>query len=122
MVWFWWHPRGDAPLWDVPEVREWTDPDWSDDYVRHDWRIRTQWREVAENGVDLTHFHYLHGTATIPQLEFYEIRDHLWHSNSVQDINTPTGPRPANFEIQLHGPGCAWLRFGVDELVEILLL
>jgi phenylpropionate dioxygenase-like ring-hydroxylating dioxygenase large terminal subunit len=122
MVWMWWHPDGEAPRWEVPEVPEWSDPGWTSEYVRQHWPIRTQWREVAENGIDLTHFHYLHGVATIPKLEFGDYDGPVWHSNSVHEVNTPLGRRRGNFEVKLHGPGFAWLRFGIEDLVEILFV
>lgn len=122
MLWLWWHPHGEPPAFDVPEVPEWSDPGWSDDYVRQHWRVKTGWREIAENGIDLTHFHYLHGVATIPQLEFASTEGPVWHSNATHEVHTPLGVRPSNFEVFFQGPGFAWLRFGIDDLVEILFL
>lgn len=122
MVWMWWHPHGEPPAFEVPDVPEWSDPGWTGDYVRQHWRVRTQWREIAENGIDLTHFHYLHGVATIPELEFASVDGPIWHSNATHQVNTPLGRRPSNFEVRFHGPGFAWLRFGIEDLVEILFL
>ena len=35
MVWFWYHPHGTEPLWEIPELDEYEDPTWSD-YLRAD--------------------------------------------------------------------------------------
>lgn len=122
MTMFWWHPDGLEPLWELPQLREWTDPGWTDDYVRQHWRVRTKWREIAENGIDLTHFHYLHGVATVPELDYFHADEHVWHSNAVHQVHTPLGPTPGNFELELHGPGFAWMRFGIEGLAEILFV
>jgi 3-ketosteroid 9alpha-monooxygenase subunit A len=122
MIWSWWHPRDEPPSFDVPEVPEWADADWTDVYVRQHWRVRTAWREIAENGIDLTHFHYLHGVLSIPQLEYLSTDGVIWHSNATHKVQTPIGQRPSNFEVQFHGPGFAWLRFRIEGLAEILLL
>lgn len=122
MIWMWWHPHGAAPGFDVPVLPEWSDPTWTDDYVRQHWRVHTQWREIAENGVDLTHFHYLHGVATIPRLEFASVDGPVWHSNATHEVNTRRGRRQGSFEVRFHGPGCGWLRFGIGDLVEVLFL
>lgn len=122
MIWLWWHPHGEPPLFQVPEVPEWSDPRWSDAYVRQHWRVKTGWREIAENGIDLTHFHYLHGVMTVPQLDFASTDGPTWHSNATHEVQTPLGQRPSNFEVRFEGPGFAWLRFGIEDLVEILFL
>ena len=122
MVWVWWHPLNDSPTFAVPAVPEWDDPLWTDTYVRQDWRVRTQWREIAENGIDLTHFHYLHGVLTIPKLTFVSTDGPLWHSMASFEVRTPAGPQPSRFEVQFHGPGFGWLRFHIDDVAEILFL
>ncbi|MHB1630113.1 MAG: Rieske 2Fe-2S domain-containing protein [Bacilli bacterium] len=122
IVWVWWHPNSDSPTFGVPKVPEWRDPLWTHTYVRQHWRVRTQWREIAENGVDLTHFHYLHGVLAIPELTFVSTDGPIWHSIATHEVRTPVGPRPSSFEVQFHGPGFGWLRFRIDDLAEILFL
>lgn len=121
MLMFWWHPEGREPLWDVPDLPEWADPEWSADYVRtHCWRVRTKWREIAENGVDMTHFYYLHGVASLPELEHYETDGHIWRSLIRHRFSTPMGERPGSFRLELHGPAYGWQRFTIDNLVEVV--
>jgi 3-ketosteroid 9alpha-monooxygenase subunit A len=122
IVWIWWHPNGEPPTFDLPEVPEWRDPSWTDTYVRQHWRVQTQWREIAENGVDLTHFHYLHGVLSIPQLTFVSEEGPIWHSTATHEVHTPFGRRPSSFEVRFHGPGFGWLRFRIEDLAEILFL
>lgn len=121
MVLVWWHPDCVEPLWQAPEIPEWSDPAWSSDYVRtHSWRICSKWREIAENGIDMTHFYYLHGVAALPELERYETKGHVWRSLIKHRFNTPLGERPGSFELHLHGPGVAWQRFKIDGVAEVV--
>ncbi len=65
MVWAWFHLAGDPPAYDVPEVREISDPDWSEPHVES-FTVRTACQEMAENNHDAAHFRYVHGTDAIP--------------------------------------------------------
>lgn len=69
MIWAWHHLEGAEPFYDVPEVPEFHDPEWSPIIVR-DFRIATCAQEMMENNVDVVHFKYVHGTDGIPDEEF----------------------------------------------------
>jgi nitrite reductase/ring-hydroxylating ferredoxin subunit len=69
MVWAWYHAEAGEPFYDVPEVAEFGDPDWSPIVVR-DFEIRVSAQDMAENNVDFAHFRYVHGTSAIPDDEF----------------------------------------------------
>ena len=47
------------PDWTIPELPEYTDPDWIR-VMRRRWRIRTKVYEVAENGIDSAHSLFVH--------------------------------------------------------------
>ncbi len=66
MIWAWYHPQRAAPSFEVEEVSETTDPNWTP-YDRFEWSIRTVLQEAAENGVDTAHFVYVHSSAGIPK-------------------------------------------------------
>jgi phenylpropionate dioxygenase-like ring-hydroxylating dioxygenase large terminal subunit len=70
MIWAWHHLEGEPPFYDVPEVPEFDDPDWSPIVVK-DFQIATCCQEMAENNVDRAHFKYVHGTDAIPEEEFF---------------------------------------------------
>jgi nitrite reductase/ring-hydroxylating ferredoxin subunit len=121
MLLWWWDPQAGEPDWEVPEVAEWADPRWSDGYVHtHCWTIHSRWREIAENGVDLTHFHYLHGVAALPELDGYRAAGPVWRSRTRHRFDTPVGQRPGSFDFELHGPGLGWQRFTIDGVAEVL--
>jgi phenylpropionate dioxygenase-like ring-hydroxylating dioxygenase large terminal subunit len=69
MIWAWYHAEGGDPFYDVPEVPEFHDPEWSPILVR-DFEIAVAAQDMAENNVDFAHFQYVHGTDSIPEDEF----------------------------------------------------
>ncbi len=69
MIWAWYHAKGDEPFYEVPEVPEFHDDDWTPILVR-DFEIRVSAQDMAENNVDFSHFRYVHGTEAIPEDEF----------------------------------------------------
>ncbi|HWH31409.1 MAG TPA: Rieske 2Fe-2S domain-containing protein [Egibacteraceae bacterium] len=68
-IWAWHHLEGGAPFYDVPEVFEFSSPDWSAPVMR-EFTIRTCAQEMAENNVDLAHFKFVHGFAAEPEENF----------------------------------------------------
>src|SRR3954470_6038850 len=69
MIWAWYHAKGGEPFYDVPEVPEFHDDEWSDILVR-DFEIRVSAQDMAENNVDFSHFQFVHGSDGIPEDEF----------------------------------------------------
>ena len=68
-IWVWYHPdQTVAPLWDVVVHEEYGDPAWTD-YAMHEWIVYGSIQNMAENGVDVAHFKYIHGTADVPKAE-----------------------------------------------------
>ena len=66
VVWGWYHPQGLTPLHDVLEVAEFTEPGWAAP-TRLEWRFRSNPQEIAENGVDVAHFEYVHRMNSVPE-------------------------------------------------------
>ena len=69
MIWAWYHAKGGDPFYEVPEVPEFHDDDWTPIIVR-DFEIRVAAQDMAENNVDFSHFRYVHGSDGIPEDEF----------------------------------------------------
>jgi nitrite reductase/ring-hydroxylating ferredoxin subunit len=69
MIWAWHHAKGGDPFYEVPDVPEFSDDDWSPILVR-DFEIRVSAQDMAENNVDFSHFRYVHGTDAIPEDDF----------------------------------------------------
>jgi len=66
MIWAWHHAKAGEPFYDVPDVAEFHDDDWTPIIVR-DFEIRVCAQDMAENNVDFSHFRYVHGSDAIPE-------------------------------------------------------
>jgi 3-ketosteroid 9alpha-monooxygenase subunit A len=114
MIWFWYHPDGAPPMWEVEAFPEAADPAWTD-YEVHEWRVFGSLQNMAENAVDIAHFRYVHGTATFPTSEM------IWDGfrrTSVIDagLDTPDGRKESRVEARMYGPGQTSTRFtGIAE-------
>jgi 3-ketosteroid 9alpha-monooxygenase subunit A len=108
-VWAWYHPHGVAPLWEVEEFAETVSPEWTD-YERHEWLVYCPLQTTAENGVDVAHFRYVHGTASYPdwQVKIEGHRREAWVSAKMQ---TPRGIVDGTIAYGVVGPGQPWTRF-----------
>jgi phenylpropionate dioxygenase-like ring-hydroxylating dioxygenase large terminal subunit len=69
MIWAWHHLLEGEPFYDVPEVPEFSDPDWLDIVVR-EFTIAVSVEDMAENNVDFAHFPYVHGSEGIREDDF----------------------------------------------------
>jgi phenylpropionate dioxygenase-like ring-hydroxylating dioxygenase large terminal subunit len=114
MIWFWYHPEGVAPMWEVESFPETADATWTD-YEIHEWRVYGSLQNMAENAVDVAHFRYVHGTATFPTSEM------SWDgfrrtSVILAGLDTPDGRKEARIEARMFGPGQTSTRFtGIAE-------
>ena len=66
MIWAWYHPRRVAPLWDIEDVPELSDPGWTDADC-YDWEIESPIQETGENAVDIAHFVTVHTAQAMPK-------------------------------------------------------
>ena len=117
-IWFWYHPEGNAPMWQIEVVPETTDPDWSD-YDIYEWNVYGSIQNMAENGVDAAHFKYIHGAASMPDYD-YKWGDY-WRSASLEmKMGTPRGEVDGGIAFKNIGPGQSWTRFtGISETLLI---
>lgn len=117
-IWFWYHPDDVAPLFDVVEIPECSDPDWTP-YDECRWDIWGSLQNMAENGVDFAHFKFIHGTATIPTAE---LGWGEWDRTGVvrAKMGTPKGEVDGAIHTHAVGAGQAWVRF--TGICETLLL
>jgi phenylpropionate dioxygenase-like ring-hydroxylating dioxygenase large terminal subunit len=115
----WYHPAGEPPMWDIPEVAELSDPAFSTPITRT-FEIAAPWQEMAENGVDSAHFRYVHHTADVPVLESYETDGFRSTMRSKQFFVTPRGTTEGRIDSDGHGPGFSVVRF--SGIVDTVLL
>ena len=99
LVWAWHHLEGKEPFYDVPEVAEFNDPEWSDPSCR-DFVIATCCQEMAENNHDFAHFKFVHGSDDIP-----------WDTQQfVTDDPYKRAEAPSGFVRETYGLGLGVLR------------
>ncbi|MCH2169726.1 Rieske 2Fe-2S domain-containing protein [Myxococcota bacterium] len=60
MIFAWFHPRGEPPLYDLPEIPEWRSPGWCADWEHREIELTTHPQEIAENGPDWRHLDKVH--------------------------------------------------------------
>ncbi len=121
LIFAWWHPESRQPLFKLPDIPEYRDPDWSR-YYRHQWTVPTVWYEIQENIVDSTHFHYLHGVNSLARVERCDNLGDLLDVDIHHEFQTPAGVRPGFIQTTLYGPYLALVRFRIGDLAEILFL
>ena len=111
LVMSWYHPHEDSPLWEVPEVPEFNDPDNYTEMMTRDYIIEAPWQELAENGVDSAHFRYVHHTEEVPELESYELDGFFTRMRSIQKFPTPRGIVDGRIDADSYGPGFSCIHF-----------
>ncbi|MFI4975353.1 MAG: aromatic ring-hydroxylating dioxygenase subunit alpha [Caulobacterales bacterium] len=118
MIWFWYHPQGLAPQWEVEAFSEASDPDWTP-YEIHEWRVFGALQNMAENAVDVAHFQFVHGTATFPTSEM--IWDGVRRTSIIEaGLDTPQGRVDSRIVAKMIGPGQSATRFtGIAETLLI---
>ncbi|MCB2065317.1 MAG: Rieske (2Fe-2S) protein [Erythrobacter sp.] len=113
-IWMWYHPNGEAPMWDVVVHDEVGNPEWTD-YEWHEWMVYGSIQNMAENGVDVAHFKYIHGTADVPAAE---LRWGEWGRGADvhAKMGTPSGMVDGKISYDTMGPGQSWVKFsGISE-------
>lgn len=88
VIWAWYHPEAKEPWFDVIEHAEFSEPGW--DMLRREWRFASNPQEIAENGVDLAHFQYVHKMNAVPEGKT-EYHDHVRRSRADGRRNITDG-------------------------------
>ena len=107
-VWAWYHPDAAAPLWAVEEFPETTSAEWTE-YEKHEWLVYCPLQTMAENGVDVAHFRYIHGTASYPDWEV-KMEGHRRETTVSAKMETPRGTVDGAIRAGVVGPGQPWPR------------
>jgi phenylpropionate dioxygenase-like ring-hydroxylating dioxygenase large terminal subunit len=111
LIMAWYHPEGADPMWEIPEVPEFSDPERFTETVTRDYRVEAPWQDLAENGVDSAHFRYVHHTEEVPELESYELDGPRTRMRSIQKFPTPRGVVDGRIDADSYGPGFSVIRF-----------
>lgn len=121
LIWAWYHPNNEPPMYDVLNLPETSDDNWTE-FDECEWKIWGSLQNVAENGVDFAHFKYVHGTASFPDAEV-DFSD--WQRTGVvrAKMGTPRGEVDGEISSISQGPGQNWVRFrGICETLLVACL
>ncbi|MCX2982502.1 Rieske (2Fe-2S) protein [Halieaceae bacterium IMCC14734] len=126
VIWAWYHPEDAAPDQEVIELDEIKDPEWVDQ-ERYFWSFDSCPQEIAENGVDVAHFKYIHNMDAVPQGET-TFEGHIRRSK-VRGPRTMTNAAgeqvviESGVDVVQNGAGQKWTRFSgmVDYLLQVLV-
>ncbi len=126
IIWAWYHPDEIEPFFEVEDHPEVNDPDWValDRYI---WTFDSNPQEIAENGIDVAHFKYIHKMDAVPEGEStYE--GHIRRSmaqgpRTVVDENGNESVITSRVETVQNGAGQKWsLLKGVVERLLLVLV
>ncbi|WP_116368435.1 Rieske 2Fe-2S domain-containing protein [Parahaliea mediterranea] len=126
VIWAWYHPHNLAPHYEVIELAELKDPDWVEQ-DRYFWTFDSHPQEIAENGVDVAHFKYVHSMEAVPEGETtYDGHIRRSQVSGRRKVINPEGQEieiDAAIEVVQNGAGQKWTRFKglVDYLLQVLV-
>jgi len=126
VIWAWYHPQGAAPDHEVLALDEINDPEWTE-RQRFEWTFNSCPQEIAENGVDVAHFKFVHDMDAVPEGETtYEKhirRSRVSGTRSVPDESGNEIQVNSTVEVVQNGAGQKWVRFSgfMDYLVQPLV-
>lgn len=91
VIWAWYHPEGAQPMFDVMEHAPFNEPGWSEP-VRRFWTFASNPQEIAENGVDVAHFEYVHKMDAVPEGNtVYDGHVRLSEATGERTVTLPDG-------------------------------
>ncbi len=121
MIFVWHHAEQKPPDWDVPEMPEIGNPEWTQprDF---ELKVATHLQEMAENNCDPAHFRYVHGNAAIPESEMRIGEDgRFFRIRSSNKKETSFGTFELDLERDTWGLGLSSVRLKGIPGAEILL-
>lgn len=110
MVFAWHHAEGKPPDWEVPEMPELSDPEWTEPRP-FELRVPCHMQELAENNCDPIHFQYVHGNAQVPPSELRFGEDgRFFRMSNTGPQETPYGTFEMTLERDTWGLGLTSVR------------
>jgi 3-ketosteroid 9alpha-monooxygenase subunit A len=116
----WYHPAGEPPEWDIPEIAQYHDASYRGP-VRPQWTIRTCWQEMTENEADLTHFGLTHQEAYPAFMDKFEADGPFLRVLRLHWHRSPVGVMPVEIEQDNYGPGFVVTKFRSTQVTTCLV-
>ncbi|MGB1142188.1 MAG: Rieske 2Fe-2S domain-containing protein [Halioglobus sp.] len=116
-VYVWFHPENTAPQWELPDLPELDDPNWtSPRYTDH--LVPAHVQDICENSCDPVHFAYVHSQMEIPESEVTIDPDgRTMHLHSDMKNND----YPSHLHAITYSPGFALVRTTYGENAEMIM-
>ena len=113
ILYLWYHAEGKPPDFEIPEIPEWGDPEFTSSCQRYEWTVRTQPQEIMENAIDWPHFHAVHGMDMPEQRSHrFEGRMFFWNVGTRKQVQTMGGVEDSLYmESQNWGLGFSFVRY-----------
>jgi len=97
IIFVWHHAEEKPPEWDVPDLTEFHDPEWTPPRY-FELSVPVHMQDMAENNCDPVHFQYVHKMVGIPPSEIsYSDDGRIMHMLNRSEQETPLG----TFEMEL---------------------
>ena len=112
LIMTWYHPDGEAPMWEIPVIAEFNDLEQFTDPITKFYEVAAPWQELAENGVDAAHFRYVHNVEEVPELVSYDVDGPTTKMRSIPKFPTPRGVVDGHINADSYGPGFSVIQFG----------
>ena len=110
MIFVWHHAEGKPPDWEVPEMVEFDDPEWTEPRT-FELEVPVHMQDMAENNCDPVHFRYVHGMLEVPPSEVsYDADGRFMRMNSRSEQVTPLGTFEVDLERDAWGLGLVSVR------------
>jgi phenylpropionate dioxygenase-like ring-hydroxylating dioxygenase large terminal subunit len=91
MIFVWHDAEGRPPHWEVPEVPQLADPEWTEPRS-FQIEVPVHMQDMAENNLDPVHFKYVHSSLEVPETEIRFGEDgRFMHAVSYSEQDTPVG-------------------------------
>ena len=111
-VYIWFHPENSAPQWDLPELPELGDSNWTTPRYT-EFMVPAHVQDIAENSCDPVHFQYVHRQPGVPPSTVtIEDNGRILHLNS----DASQAEIPSQLHAEVYSPGFAMVRqvYGPD--------
>ena len=116
IVFAWWHPYQEDPLFEITPVEEIAEQGWTPAKSR-EWVFDVHIQEITENGADVAHFPALHGMKA-PPLPEMRIDGYFRYSSATSKLPTSRGDVEGKIDVRAVGPGISFTRFwGITDML-----
>ncbi len=91
MIFVWHHGEGKSADWEVPEIPQLSDPEWSEPKT-FELEVPIHMQDMAENNLDPVHFQVVHNSPAVPETRIeYGEDGRFMHAVSYSEQETPQG-------------------------------